>query len=348
MPKTPKDSNWKRLKEGRLNWEIFRKRSQIIQATRSFFEAENFLEIDAPLLTPFPTLDSNILSVPVTYQTGIENRALPLYLHSSPEHAMKKLLAAGGERLISIDRVFRDGEQTLQHNGEFTMVEWYRKNANYLDIMEDTEKLICHLAHSVFKSDEISHQGRSYSLTDPWPRRSVRELFQTFADVDLNGVPDPVTLKAACLAHAIPTQDDDTCETLYFRLFLTLIEPQLGLNGPEFVINYPASMGLMAQRQANDPQWVERAELYIGGMELANGYSELTDPAEQLSRFEADASIKYAQTGKRYPIDHELIEALSLGLPRCAGMALGLDRLIMLFLDKTDIQDVLLFPIHQY
>ena len=347
MRTSQKKSNWKRLQDGRLNWKLFKLRADILAAVRTFFRERHFLEIEAPLMTPYPTLDSNIRSVPVSYDTG-QKEALPLYLHTSPEHAMKKLMAAGADRLAFIGKVFRDGEQTKMHNGEFTMVEWYRSRADYQDIIAETADLIRYIAKNIFNTTVLNYQGQTYDLSGKWTQSEVRQLFQTYADIDIAGPVEASKLKETAQQHAIPFMADDSWETLYFRLFLTLIEPRLGHTAPEFVIDYPTSMGLMARQKCNDAEWVERTELYIAGVELANGYSELTDPVEQLNRFKADAAIKKNECGLEYPIDHELIEALYDGLPPCAGMALGLDRLIMLFLDKTDIQDVLLFPIHQF
>ena len=339
--------NWKRLKQGDLDWSVFSARMRVLQAVREFFVQRNFLEIEAPLMTPYPTLDANILSVPARYDDGL-GRQGTLFLHSSPEHAMKKLLAAGAERIVSIGKVFRDAEQTRLHNGEFTMVEWYRSNSDYHEIMADTEALIRHVASALGRQTFLTFQERLIDLSSPWRRRTVRDLFLCHVGIDLEQAWEVEALRSAAKAHGIHTEEDDDWETLYFRLFLEKIEPYLGLGAPEFVVDYPSCMGLMAKKKKDAPLWVERAELYMGGLELSNGYSELVDPDEQLERFKADQAIKKRQTGIAYPIDNELIEALREGVPPSAGMALGLDRLIMLLLDKSHITDVLLFPIHQF
>ena len=333
--------NWQKIRNGELDPDVFRFRSEVIRFIRQFFTSRGFLEIEAPCITPWPTLDSNIESVEVRMMEV----GTPFYLHTSPEHAMKKWLASGADKIFFLGKVFRNSELTAMHNPEFTMVEWYRKGATYLDIQQDTESLIHDMAIQ-FKKTKLNYQNIQLDLTPPWDRIFLADLFRERAGIDLNSCLDKDTLLNATKKTGFPCGEQDDWETLFFKIFLDRIEPDLGVPKPVFVIDYPEKLGLMAKRKTNRSDWVERAELYIGGLELANGYTELTDVAEQKRRFEAEQTKK-RDIGHNYPIDEELLSAMEHGLPSCAGMALGVDRLIMLFSDKSDIQDVIAFPFHQ-
>jgi lysyl-tRNA synthetase class 2 len=335
--------NWLRLRSGELDWKAFEFRAALLRAARLFFEREGFLEVEPPLLTPFPTLDSNIQSIKADVKDG-SGESRPFFLHTSPEHSMKKMLAAGAERIFYIGKVFRDGEVTALHNPEFTMAEWYRAGADLNGIMRDTEALVRFIAGQTGVPLPFQYGGRSVDLSAPFKRMTVRELFRDRAGVDLGACGTKESFSNAANKAGVLVEKDDDWETVFFRVFLEKIEPGLGFPSPVFVTEYPARMGLMARRKAGEPDWVERAELYMGGLELANGYTELTDAGEQRGRFMEELGRKRAQGFHDYRMDEELLQALELGLPPCAGIALGLDRLIMLFLDKKQIQDVLLFP----
>lgn len=342
----PQKPNWQKLRDYEMDWSVFYLKAKIIKAIRSFFESQEFLEIDAPILTPYPTLDSHIHNMETVFHQ--ENGSfLPFFLHTSPEHAMKKLLAAGTERIFFLGKVFRNREITRLHNPEFTMVEWYRANATYRDIQKDTEDLICFVAEKVFSKQDLIYQGEKIGLTSPWKRITLSDLFKREAGIDLENSNTIESLKKAASSCGIQFQPDDDWETLFFRIFLDRIEARLGFPKPIFIVDYPLSLALMARKKEDNPQWVERVELYIAGMELANGYSELTDPEEQKQRFEEEQKRKYEEDNKYYPVDKDLLSALEWGIPPSAGVALGVDRLVMLFTDKNDIQDVLLFPFRQ-
>jgi len=338
--------NWKRLRSGELDWQIFHARARILKAIRTFFDSRGYLEIEAPLLTPWPTLDANILSVEAAVQT--DNRSLPaIFLHTSPEHAMKKLLVSGAEKIYYLGKVFRNNELTSRHNPEFTMAEWYRTGASCADLQKETADLIRHTAESVFHILQFEYQGRVLSLAPEWDVRTICALFLDLAGIDLSQALDRDSLYRAALDANFPALPGDDWETLFFKIYLQTIEPCLGFPRPVFLTDYPARMGMMAKRKIHDPDWVERTELYIAGLELANGYTELTDPAEQRDRFLDDLDRKKAAGFSNYRMDEELLDAMQSGLPPSAGMALGVDRLVMFFLDRTDIQDVILFPLHQ-
>ncbi len=339
--------NWHRLSQKKLSWELFRIRSQILQRIRDFFNRRGFLEIDAPLLTPYPTLDNNIRSIDLDIR-DFNGKSHRLFMHTSPEHAMKKLLAAGAEKIYFLGKVFRDGELTHLHNPEFTMLEWYHTDADYHDIQKDTEELIRFVSDPILSDQTMDYQNSRIDLSLPWECVTVRDLFLKHAAHDLEKSDRVEDLRESASILDISYQIEDDWETLFFRIFLEKIEPHLGYPKPTFVTDYPARLGLMARNKTDQPGWAERVELYIAGIELANGYSELTDPEEQKERFSHEQRKVQAATGKSCPLDEELIEALKMGFPPSAGMSIGVDRLVMLLSNKTHIQDVLLFPMHQW
>lgn len=333
--------NWKKLRNGELSWSIFKFRADMLRRMRTFFDRRGFLEIEAPMLTPFPSLDNNIASVSCRIHTP-DNRSHIRYLHTSPEHAMKKLIAAFSGNIYFLGKVFRDKESTKLHNPEYTMAEWYRMHSNYQGIMRDTENLVCDLAQNLFHQMKFTYQTQSIDLTPPWSVKSVSELFDEAFRLKSFELSDPEALRYSADRHNIHYAPDDDWETLFHRLFMDKIEPALGRKKPVFVADYPIQMGLMARRKTDEKQFVERVELYIGGLELANGYSELVDPEEQYIRFSKQR--KQTPETETRPLDDELIQALKAGMPPCSGMALGVDRLLMFFLNKSQIRDVLLFP----
>jgi lysyl-tRNA synthetase class 2 len=335
--------NWKKLKNGDMNWDVFRTRYMILRHVRSFFDRKHFLEIEAPILTPYPTLDNNIESIDCTL-SGPDDSEHRLFLHSSPEHAMKKCLASGSGNIYYLGKVFRNREATRMHNPEFTMAEWYRMDSDYRDIMKDLENLIGGILHAMTGRHSIRYQSHQIDLKPPWTELSITEAFGKKLGLSTVDLLDKDSLKKTAAKNSIYFSPDDNWEILFHRLFMEKIEPFLGLDRPVFVRDFPSEMGLMAKCKNREPEFVERVELYIAGIELANGYSELTDPETQYQRFCRQHKIKEDSGFTGYPIDDELIDALE-NLTPCSGVALGVDRLIMLFLDKTNIRDVILFPL---
>lgn len=338
-------ANWKRLRDKELNWEIFRIRGRVLSAIREFFMDRDYLEIESPLLTPCPTLDANIhtISVSVKDHSGIPR---PCFLHASPEHAMKKLIAAGAEKIFFLGKVFRDQEVSRLHNPEFTMLEWYQTDADYHAIQDTAEKLVCHVAKSLLDAIQVAFNGGILDLAPPWNRITLRRLFLERTGTDLSNCLDLSGIRKAAADNQVQLEKDDDWESGFFKIYLQKIEKDLGIPQPVFIEDYPLALGMMARPKPDDPDRAERTELYIGGLELANGYSELTDPEEQRRRFLEDLSKK-EKTGQAVKIDEELLDALRSGLPPTAGMALGVDRLIMLLASKQTIEDVLFFPFSQ-
>ncbi len=339
--------NWQKLRDSELDWDIFRQRSRIIKSIRQFFESNGYLEIEAPLLTPYATMDNNIDSVKAALHDP-SGQLTDYFLHTSPEHAMKKLLAGGAEKIFFLGKVFRDGEWTRLHNPEFTMLEWYRSGIDYHDIQDETEALICHVVQSILEEKSLTFGNETIDISNPWDRVTLSDLFKEGTGVDLQDCLQLPDMRQCVQSVDVHFEAEDDWESVFFRIFLERVEPGLGIPKPIFVRDYPACMGLMARRKPDDPDWVERVELYMGGLELANGYSELLDPEEQRQRFTSIKREKDAASESVFRLDEELLQALPSIKPCAAGMALGIDRLVMLLLDKTDIQDVLLFPAHAW
>ncbi|MCJ7812457.1 hypothetical protein MUP95_03950, partial [bacterium] len=195
-------SNWQKLKSGEINWALYHQRARILRTIRRFFESHDFLEVDTPILTPYPTLDSNIHSMETCFRQN-QGKSHRLFLHTSPEHAMKKLLAAGAERIFSLGKVFRDRELTQLHNPEFTMLEWYRANATYNDIMRDTENVICRIAHEHVQANELIYQGQKIDLTLPWERITIQALFEREVAIDLKKSQSVENLRKSASDHGI-------------------------------------------------------------------------------------------------------------------------------------------------
>ena len=279
-----------------------------------------YQEVATPLLVPSPGTDPNLEAFAIAYRPALDTKvpAGTYYLHTSPEFAMKRLLVQGLRAVFQICKVFRQGELSPLHQPEFTIAEWYRVGWNYRQLMDEIESLARELL-----GEKINYQGRSYDLAAPFRRISVAEAFQKAAGYHLR--PAPIA------------------EELFFGLMVDKVEPWLLAQGPVFLFDYPAEQATLARKKANDPRLAERFELFLAGLELCNGWSELTDPIEQRARFEADLAQRRERGLHLYPLPEAFLQALDHGLPPCAGVALGVDRLAMLKLDAGEIGEVLAF-----
>jgi elongation factor P--(R)-beta-lysine ligase len=300
-----------------LNWGLSRKRNalaaraRIIREIRNFFIEEGYLEIETPLRIPAPAPESHIDAVP----------SADWYLQTSPELCMKRLLAAGFERIFQICHCWREGERGRLHLPEFTMLEWYRADAGYFELMDECEALIRSIAVTLGHEDSLVYQDQEISLQSPWERISVAEAFTRYT--------------AYTMTEALRRD-------LFDELMAEEIEPQLGNTGPVFIHDYPASRGALARLKPQAPSVSERFELYMGGVELANAFTELTDPAEQRTRFINEQEIRVALGKRRYPMPEIFLQELS-HMPPAAGIALGLDRLVMILLNVSSIDEVVAF-----
>jgi len=324
-------------------------RGRILGAVRGFFAAHGYVEVGTPALQVSPGLEPHLRA----FKTPLHDphdRAAQRYLHTSPEFAMKKLLVAGMPRIWQLAHVFRDGERSATHHPEFTMLEWYRLGATYRDLMDECTALI-RTCQDAADAQAFTWRGHTADALRPWQRLSVAEAFEEHCSIDLLATaPDPLApdlerLAAAAAHLGIAPHPGDDWEALYFRIFLERIEPVLGRGAPTILYNYPLSMAALSRRNPADPRLAERFEVYVCGLELANAFGELTDTVEQRRRFIADQAKKQTLYGETYPIDEDFLAALEHGLPECAGVALGFDRLVMLATGAEDIEDVLWAPV---
>jgi lysyl-tRNA synthetase class 2 len=263
---------------------------------------------------------------------------------------MKKLLAGGMTRIWQLAHVYRNGERGATHHPEFSMLEWYQAGASYRDLMEGCEGLL-RAAQNAVGANALRRGGHRSDARLPFQRFTVAEAFSRYTGIDLLATaPDPQTPNASLLAVeaariGIAPHPGDDWETLFFRIFLERIEPCLGIGAPTILYDYPISMAALSRRKPDDDRLAERFELYVCGLELANAFGELTDPAEQRRRFMQDQARKQTLYGETYPIDEDFLAALDCGLPDCAGIALGFDRLVMLATGAEHIEEVLWAPV---
>lgn len=336
--------NWKRLKTDATFAQRMKKRSQIVSAVRGFFVSHDFLEVETPTVTALPGMEPHLDPFRTTV-ADYAGKPYDAYLITSPEYAMKKLLAGGLPRIFEIARCYRNGEPwDGSHNPEFSMLEWYRAEADYTDIMADMEQMVSEVAERVTGAKTIEYQGRSIDLSAPWPRMTVKEAMATHADIDLDhAIDDEAWFRREIENKGCPTGANDTFDDLFFRIFLRDVEPKLGIDRPLILCEYPRSMAALARMKPGDTRYAERFEAYCGGMELANAFSELNDEPEQRRRLDEERVLRQ-QLGKHvYGLDEQFLEAVGQ-MPKSAGIALGIDRLVMLLTNASAIRDVLFFP----
>jgi len=322
--------------------ELAKVKSLYFKKIREFFDAKDFLEVEVPCMTPTVDPEPAMRHFETSFENmyggfGASGEKTPMYLVTSPEFQMKKLLGAGFGDIYTLARVFRNSEAGGgRHNPEFTMLEWYRVGATYKEMMDETAELVKFLARE-FEAEKLN-------LNEKWDRKSLNDLFIEYCGINLNENREVALLKKAAEAKGFDTNACVTWDDVMYKIFLNHIEPKLGFEKPVFVYNYPASQAALAKKNADDPFWAERFELYINGNELCNGFSELTDSAEQRKRFEEQNEVRAKEGRTTFPVDEEFLSSLeSIRLP-CGGNALGTDRLLKVLLGKDTIEDVILFP----
>jgi lysyl-tRNA synthetase class 2 len=286
-------------------------RSQILQLIRQFFIERGYLEVETPHRIPAPAPESYIDAVP----SG------GWFLHTSPEICMKRMLAAGYEKIFQLCRCWREGERGSRHMPEFTLLEWYCSNSDYKNLMEECEALFQALATAMDLGQKVIFHGREIDLVIPWEKISVKEAFKLYAEVPL---------------------EEALERNLFDEIMVERIEPKLGIGKPTFLYDYPAERRALARLKKEDPTVAERFELYIGGLELANAFSELVDPAEQREHFLRENANRHASGKPVYPVPERFLEELD-HMPPSAGIALGVDRLVMVLLDASRIDEVVAF-----
>ncbi|MEE4263230.1 MAG: EF-P lysine aminoacylase EpmA [Desulfobacteraceae bacterium] len=286
-------------------------RAQVLQAVRGFFIQRQYLEVDTPVRIPAPAPEAHIDAVATE----------DWFLQTSPELCMKQLLAAGFAKVFQICKCFRSRERGRQHLPELTMLEWYKAEGDYTDLMDDCQKLIGVIVEQTTGNRSLCYQGQSIHLDPPWTRMSVEEAFGRYASMG---------------------PKEALAKNCFEEVMVNEIEPHLGATRPLFLYDYPAELGALARIKPENPLVAERFELYVAGLELCNGFSELADPVEQRKRFEAEQKIRKSYHKPVYPMPQNFLTALN-DMPAAAGNALGIDRLVMLLADTTEIDDVVAF-----
>jgi len=316
---------WQKIKANPKILDKYLVREQVVDTIRSFFKNQGFREVFTPILVPIPSTEPNLEVFKTELKTS-KNIRRDAYLIMSPEFSIKKLLAAGIGNCFEVTKCFRNEEEvSFLHNPEFTMLEWYRTKANYFDVMEDFENLFCEIIKKVNPTADQSkweYQGRRYDLTQPWPRIKLGEAFNKYAAVDI-----------------LEVEDED-----FYKIYFNKIEPELlKLGKPYFIYDYPISQAALS-KPAHNPNFAERFEVFLAGVELGNCFSELTDAKVQKERFKKDKKDRQKLGKANYPIDEDLLKALESGLPEVSGIAVGVDRLVMLAADTSTIEETIFFP----
>jgi len=300
-----------------MNWSLARRkkvlqqRANILKAIRDFFVTQGFLEVETPYRIPAPAPESHIDAIP----SG------SWFLHPSPELCMKRMLAAGYEKIFQVCRCWRERERGNQHIPEFTLLEWYHSGIDYRTLMEECEEMIQMVAISIGLGNNVFFRNEVIDLSGPWEKLSVREAFREYAKTPM---------------------EEALQRGLFDEMMVRDIEPRLGIKKPIFLYDYPAERAALARLKSEDETVAERFELYIGGLELANGFSELIDPEEQKKRFEKENENRRSMGKPIYPMPEQFLEELNEMAPS-AGIALGVDRLIMVLLDASSIDEVVAF-----
>jgi lysyl-tRNA synthetase class 2 len=332
-------STWKDLKNVARLRAIYDARLKIIRLTREFFWRAGFVEADTPIGVALPGQEPYLSPMSVVFHNQ-EGDAHKFYLHTSPEILMKKLLAAGYGKIFQITKCFRDFESFGgAHNPEFTMMEWYRAPGNFFNIMDDAENLFkfisrrCGVKKMKIKKYEIPVLCR-------WERKTMKRVWLEYLGVNLDEHLTCSSLVRLAKKLGQKTQKSYAYEDLFYLIFLNNIEPHLGIDRPIFIYDYPAQMCSLS-RAAKDARYAERFELYIGGLELANAFGELTDAKLQKKSLEADRAKRKKMGRDVYDVDQDFIDALAAGIPSAGGIALGIDRMVMLFTGAKDINEVI-------
>lgn len=317
--------------------ETFRKRTEIIRLIRDFMQQKDFLEVETPMMQP---IAGGATAKPFT--THHNTLKMDLFLRIAPELYLKRLVVGGFERVFEINRNFRNEGISIQHNPEFTMMEFYQAYATYEDLMDLTEELICHVAEQVVGTLKFPYGEREVDLSAPWERLTVREAVAQYGDISLADLEDRDKLFAYAKKLGLELDKNIGHGKLLTEVFDEVAEPNLW--NPTFITEYPTEVSPLSRRNDDNPDVVDRFELFVVGRELANAFSELNDPIDQKGRFVDQLKEKEAGDEEAHAMDEDYIRALEYGLPPTAGEGIGIDRLVMLLTNSASIRDVILFP----
>ncbi len=333
-------STWKELKENPRLKDIFNTRIAIVKLIREFFWSQDFKETETPIAVRYASQEPYLNPIPVTIH-DTRNTTHKMYLRTSPEYSLKKLLAAGYEKIFEFSKCFRDYESFgRNHNTEFTMLEWYRSTGTYQNFMDDMEKMFKYVGERL-KIKDLRLKDCKIKIDQTWERLSMKEAWKKYTQVDLDNNLTIEQLSNTAKAKGYKVDPADAYEDIFFRLFLNEIEPKLGLERPIFIYDYPAQMTSLSRLCEHDNRYAERVECYIGGLELCNGFGELTDAEEQKKRLEGDRKLREKLGKEIWPIDEDFISALRSGIGTASGVAMGVDRMVVLFTGAKDISEVM-------
>jgi lysyl-tRNA synthetase class 2 len=313
------------------------RRSRIVSALRAFLDGRGFLEVETPVLQP---LYGGAAARP--FSTHYEAYDQDVYLRISDELYLKRLVIAGFDRVYEIGHNFRNEGVSRKHNPEFTSMECYQAYADYRDMMELVQRMLQEVVRAATGGSRVVYRGAEIEFGGEWPRRSIRDFLLEATGIDVLAAPDLAALRAAALRAGLDPGEEPTWGQLVDRLFGERVEP--ALVQPTFVVDHPVELSPLAKRSSEDPRLVERFELFVAGMELANAFSELNDPEDQRARFEEQGRLHAAGDLEAHPLDEDFLLALEHGMPPTGGLGVGVDRLVMLLTDAAHLREVLLFP----
>jgi len=317
--------------------DLFIKRSRIIQCVRTFLIERDFLEVETPMMQPIP---GGAEAAP--FKTFHNALGMELFLRIAPELYLKRLVVGGLERVFEINRNFRNEGVSTQHNPEFTMLEFYQAYATYEDLMHLTETLFRRVAETVLGTLSMVYQANTIDLASPWKRMSLLESLEAYGGVKPEWTSDRNRLLAVAESQGVQVTKKGSIGKILTKLFDALVEPHL--IQPTFITGYPVEVSPLSRRNPEKPSVTERFELFIGGREIANGFSELNDPQDQKNRFLEQVQARQEGDEEAHPMDEDYIEALEYGMPPTAGEGIGIDRMVMLFTDADSIREVIFFP----
>jgi lysyl-tRNA synthetase class 2 len=317
--------------------DVFVMRSRIVQAVRGFFTDRKFLEVETPMMQPIP---GGATARP--FKTFHNALGMDLYLRVAPELYLKRLIVGGMERVFEINRNFRNEGISVKHNPEFTMLEFYMAYATYEDLMTLTEDLFSHVLETVLGKQIIEYQGKTVDFTRPWARMPLFESLKELGGVDQVVLEDRNEAEKVASSLGIKSLERDGHGEILTKLFDHLVEPHL--TNPTFITGYPTEVSPLSRRNEENPDVVDRFELFIAGREIANAFNELNDPVDQRGRFEGQVALRDAGDREAQFMDEDYVTALEYGMPPTAGEGIGIDRVVMLLTDSPSIRDVILFP----
>jgi lysyl-tRNA synthetase class 2 len=317
---------------------LFVKRARIIQAIREFLLGRDFLEVETPMMQSIP---GGAEATP--FKTHHNALGIDLFLRIAPELYLKRLVVGGFDRVFEVNRNFRNEGISTRHNPEFTMLEFYMAYATHEDLMCLTEEMFKSVAQHVLGTTHFSYQGNEVSFDGPWRRVSLKDALRELAGVDPALFNDRDGLLAFAEAKDVQVKKGRKCGKILTKLFDVLVEPQL--IQPTFVVDYPVEISPLARRSNSDPEVTERFELFIGGSEIANGFSELNDPVDQRKRFMGQVAEREEGDAEAHQMDEDYVKALEYGMPPTAGEGIGIDRFVMLMTNAPSIREVILFPL---